>query len=99
MPRNPIPLQPTVRRTPFAEVLQAVRTRLGQICRLPSNQIKLAARDRGYLPHFDGDQDLVLRTFGPLPEEGFNDGSGRTEAVVRRPLSVLARTRLGVDIS
>lgn len=61
----------------------------------PAERVFNAARER--VPHFQGEQDLVIRP-GPFrSRQEFNDGAGRVATVCVRTIGIIVRTRGMLD--
>jgi len=90
-------IMPAPIATSLTAILAAVKTQLQTVTDLPVNLIRIVAR--GQTPRFQGDQDILLRPGDVSWDKGFDSGSGRVCAIIRRPLLVHIRTRFDVDMS
>lgn len=78
-------------------LLKAIKSLIVTELRLTPEKVLLVARSD--IPHFTGDQDIIIRPGSPTPDDGFIQGSGRNASVVSRQIYIAIRTRFGVDIS
>lgn len=82
-------------RASISDIIQAVKARLMTATGFPAERVFNAARER--VPHFQGEQDLVLRPGSFRSRQEFNDGAGRVATVCVRTLGVIVRTRGMLD--
>lgn len=87
---------PIVRRSRVRTILLAVKAWLVEQEVADESRILIVARDSRDVPHFQGDQDIVLRP-GRLQSLGYEEGSGRYDKRVKRRLEATIRTRLELD--
>jgi hypothetical protein len=90
---------PSLLASPFAPVVQLIQAQLVAKTGVPVQAVKVIARDSSFVPHFQGDRDLLLRFSGPQPQGGFLHGSGRVASILERHLQVTCRVRLNADPS
>lgn len=87
---------PTTLQTPVAVILTWIKTQLVQVTGLQSSQIYLTLLDNP--PHFQGDQELVIRPLDPIPDE-LTEGAGRVAFTISRPILVTIRSRTWTDLA
>lgn len=83
--------------TSLVNIIPVVKAQLVRATGLPDTAIRLVAR--GQTPRFQADQDILIRPGQVAWDQGFDVGSGRVCAIIRRPLLVTVRTRYNVDLS
>lgn len=92
-----MPSTATVVRSHFADVLTALAAQVASVTGLDPSHVLIAAGDVA-VPHFQADQDVVLRLMGETPDPD-EDGSGRGRVcdLRRRTVVVECRTRVYLD--
>lgn len=78
-------------------LLPIIEKRLAFVTGLPPERIRPWMGEDA--PHFQADQDLVLRLAGISPDSGWFQGGGRFSCRVTERLEVQIRTRLALDPS
>lgn len=79
------------------QIVPVVKAQLVKATGVPDNLIRFVAKNQ--IPRFQGDHDILLRGGGIQWDKGFDVGSGRVCAIIRRPLLVRVRTRCNLDLS
>ena len=87
---------PSPVKSSLREILPKVRDRLVSATGISANRVLYVQRPD--TPHFQGDQDILIRVGPPRPLEHVH-GSGRLYRVVSRLLQITPRTRWAVDES
>ncbi len=87
----------TVIRTSLATILTRIKTLLIADAALSIPAARVLVTVRRKLPHFQADQDIVLRPRGFSVVAKITDQAGRWETTIKRRLDVTCRTRLGFD--
>jgi hypothetical protein len=84
-------------RTSLATILTRLKTLLvaDTTLNIPAERVLLTVRRK--LPHFQADQDIVLRPRGFSVMAKVTDHAGRWQTTLKRRLDVTCRTRLGID--
>lgn len=84
-------------RSSFVLILASVRARLVSVLEFPASRVVPVIR--GEVPHFQGDQDVLLRPRGFRVDKPWSDGGGRHSTRVQRRLEIVCRTRCSLDSS
>jgi hypothetical protein len=85
-------------KSPIVDILKAIKTAIKTSLGITNETtVKIVARDD--LPIYSGDFDVLIKANLPYPIEEFVSGAGRTASVVLRTITIVIRTRLGVDRS
>lgn len=88
-----------VLRSSFVTIVQAVQTQLVNAGIVSSDQIHLISRQQHDIPHFVGDQDILIRPGRFRSIEGQAAVAGRVATVFNRVLEIFPRTRVVLDES
>jgi hypothetical protein len=85
-------------KSPVADILKSIKTAIKTSLSITNDTVvKIVARED--LPVFSGDFDILIKANLPFPVEEFVSGAGRNASVVLRTVTIVIRTRLGVDRS
>lgn len=85
-------------KSPIAAILRSIKTAIKASLNITNDTVvKIVARDD--LPVYSGDYDILIKANLPYPVEEYVSGSGRNASVVLRTITIVIRTRLGVDRS
>jgi len=85
-------------KSPIADILKSIKTAIKTSLGITNDTIvKIVARDD--IPIYGGDFDILVKANLPFPVEEFVSGAGRTASVLLRTITIVIRTRLGVDRS
>lgn len=85
-------------KSPIVDILKSIKTAIKASLGITNDTtVKIVARDD--LPIYSGDFDVLIKANLPYPIEEFVSGAGRTASVVLRTITIVIRTRLGVDRS
>ena len=87
----------TVIRSSLRGILSAIKAQIISGVPLPAARVLVSVRKQ--VPHFQADQDVVIRPRGFKIEKIITDQVGRWETTLRRRIDFTCRTRLGVDES
>lgn len=87
---------PAIVPTGWAAILTAVETQLITVTGFPNERINNSTED-GESAHFQGDQDIVMRTGNLTPVGPDIDSKGRLAIRIVRQLQVIPRTSIAVD--
>lgn len=85
-------------KTPIADILKSIKAAIQTSLNITNGAlVKIVARED--LPSYSGDYDILIKANLPYPVEEFVSGAGRNASVVMRTITIVIRTRLGVDRS
>lgn len=85
-------------KSPLVDILKSIKTLIKTSLSITNDSsVKIVARDD--MPIYSGDFDILIKANLPFPVEEFVSGAGRTASVLLRTITIVIRTRLGVDRS
>lgn len=76
-------------------ILTSIKAQLMDWLEIPAERVLVSVRKK--IPHFQADQDVVIRPRGFRIEKQITDEVGRWETTLRRRVDFVCRTRLGFD--
>lgn len=89
---------PILRSASNREILLAIKARIEAVTGLDDSQVLVTAAEPPDVPHFKGDQDVLLRLGQETYAEGEPaDGGGRAVDLRKQEVEVYCRTRLFLD--
>lgn len=85
----------TVVRASIRDILNTIRQRLVDYPVIGTDRVYIVARRN--VPHFQADQDILIRALGFTVDRGWADGAGRKATRIDRQVAIIPRTRLATD--
>lgn len=78
-------------------ILLLMKAQLVAVTGIIPSRVHITSREQSEIPHFSGDQDLILRPMYERPTPGMLEGGGRANDRRTREVQIVCRSRAYLD--